>query len=208
MTIRYEEKAFVRYFTAYNSCVKSPYTDFWTKTGKTIIHLNIRPGMDLGSATFIDNTFANPQKYNFGNQVSFRIGVELELLLPFNRNKWAVVVEPAYRSYTGKTSGLQVDYKAFQFLLGGRYFLIDGPSKWYLTAAIYGDFPTNSSLAYENSDLSFVARFGASVSAGYRYKDRLGLELKYSPPQPVLANYLALGMKLSTASAILSFRIL
>ncbi|HEV3414752.1 MAG TPA: hypothetical protein VG101_19875 [Puia sp.] len=209
-TLRYEERGFVHYFIAFNSCIKSAYTDYWAKTGKTAVHLNIRPGVDLASATLTDYSFANPQKYNFGSQVSFRIGAEVEIVLPFNRNKWTVLMEPAYRSYSGKSSsGLQLDYKAAQFLLGARYYLVsDGPSKWYLSASVFADFPISPTLTYENAALSFAGRFGGSISAGYRYKDRVGIELKYTAPQSILVNYENLATHLYATSLILSIRVL
>jgi hypothetical protein len=209
-TLRYEAKAFVRYFIAYNTCMKSAYTDYWAKTGKTAIHLYIKPGLDLSSAKLTDISSGSTQTYNFGSQSSFRIAAELEIVLPFNGNKWAVVLEPAYLSYSGKTSsGVQLDYKAIQALLGARYFLIvAGPSKLYLTGSFYADIPANPTLIYENNAVQFNARFGASLSAGYRYNDRFGIELKYSIAQSLLDNYYYLRANLNTTSLSFSCRIL
>ena len=209
-TLRYEEKGFVRYFIAYNACMKSPYTDYWAKTGKTAVHLFIKPGLDLSDAKLTDNSSASAHSYDFGSQPSFRIAAELEIVLPFNRNKWALVFEPAYLSYSGKTSsGSHLDYKAVQALLGARYFLIvAGPSKLYLTGSIYADFPTNTNLIYGSDAIQFSTHFGASFSAGYRLHDRFGIELKYSIPRGLLDNYYYLRATLNTTSLTFSCRIL
>ena len=210
-TVRYEAKSLTRFFIDYNNCVKSAYTDYWTKSSKTAFHLNIRPGIDLASLTLTDNSDAlSKTKYQYGSKASFRIGAEAELILPFNRDKWAILLEPEYMSYSSSSgaAGFTVDYKAIQVLLGARYYMFVGrQSKLYLTAELFTNFQINSTLQYEGNDLSIQPRLGEAVSAGFRYRDRFGIELKYALPQQILDNYYYLRANLSATSLILSYRI-
>ena len=210
--VRYDAKSLTSFFIAYNSCVKAAYTDYWGKTGKSAFHLNIRPGIDLASLTMTDNTEAFvTAKHPYGNQASFRIGAEAEFILPFNRNKWAVLLEPEYRSYHSSSggTGFEVDYKALQFLLGARYYMfISSQSKLYLGAGIFTNFQINSTLQYEGADLTIQPRFGVATSAGFRYRDRFGIELKYELPEQILDNYYYLKANVTATSLIFSYRIL
>jgi hypothetical protein len=211
IVVRYEAKSLTNFFIAYNNCVKSAYTDYWTKTGKTAFHLNIRPGIDLSSLILKDNSSGYMTKYSYGSKASFRIGAEAELILPIYRNKWSVLLEPEYRSYNSSSGGpgFEVDYKAIQVLLGARYYMfIGGQSKLYLAAELFTNFQLNSTLQYEGNDLSIQPRLGEAVSAGFRYGDRFSIELNYTLPEQILDNYYFLRANLTATSLIVSYRIL
>src|SRR5579872_259513 len=156
--VRYEERSLVRFFVAFNNCTHSAVTDYSAKTSGSPVHPSIRAGIDLTSLTLDDQTGSVDEQKNLGNKLSFRIGAELEIPLNFNRNKWAVVVEPAYRYYSAQTaegsSGFQVNYRAIQLGIGGRYYLFSGPSsRWLLTGLLVADFPVNSSVEYLQESL-------------------------------------------------------
>ncbi len=209
-SVRYEANSLTRFFITYNICAKSPYTDFFTKTGKPAFHLNIRPGADLANFIVKDYSGLSATKYPYGNHLGFRIGAEVEMILPFNRNKWAILIEPEFRTYTSSPdSGYHMDYKALQVLLGARYFLFIGAeSKLYLTAGLFSNFQLGSTVEYETFNLSIEPRLGETVAAGFRYKDRFGIEVQYQIPQQILDNYEYLRGTLSTTSLVLSCRIL
>jgi hypothetical protein len=209
--VQYDTKSLIFFFMAYNNCVKSAYTDYWTRSAKIAFHLSIRPGIDQSTFTVSrSGPFAASQQ-SFGSQASFRIGAEAELILPFNKNKWAVLLEPEYRSYNSSAggTGFVADYKALQFLLGVRYYMFIGTqSKLYLTAALCSAFQMSSTVEYDGDYLSFGPGWGAGLSVGYRFKDRLGIELRYTTPEDVLGDYIYFKSNLTTSSLILSYRIL
>ncbi len=43
-------------------------------------------------------------EFDFGSQVNFRIGIEAEFIRGFNKNKWAIICEPTYQSFTGEAT--------------------------------------------------------------------------------------------------------
>jgi hypothetical protein len=209
--VRFEVKSLTRFFVAYNNCVRSAYTDYWTRAGKSVFHLHIRPGVDLSGFTVTDNSNQFPSKHSYGSEASFRIGVEGEFILPVNRNKWSVILEPVYRSYHSSSGGpdFNVDFKAIQLQMGARYYLfISSQTKLFLTAALCSNFSLNSTVQNDGSELNTLPHFGGSFSGGLRYKDRLGIELNYAIPQNILDNYIYFRSSLSTTSLIVSYRIL
>jgi hypothetical protein len=209
-SVRYDAKSLARFFIAYNTCIKSAYADYYAKAVKTVFHLNLRPGADLANLVVKDNSNYPPSSYSYGNGTDFRLGIEGELILPFSRNKWAIVIEPEFRTYRSSPgAGYEIDYKALQVFLGGRYFLFVGPqSKLYLTAGIFNNFILGSTMEYETLDLIIAPRVGEIAAAGFRYKDRFGIELQYQVPVQILDNYAYLLGNLGTASLVFSYKIL
>jgi hypothetical protein len=165
VSVRYDAKSLSRFFIAYNTCEKSPYSDYYATSAKTIFHLNIRAGADRVKFVLSDHTGQVPQSFSYGNPSGFRIGVEAELILPFNRNKWGVLIEPTF-------------------------------------------FNTGSTIQYEGVNLFIQPRLGEMVAGGFRYKDRFGIELQYQFPQSTLNNYYFIGSTLTTASLVVSCKIL
>jgi hypothetical protein len=51
-------------------------------------------------------------------------------------------------------------------------------------------------------------RLGEMIAGGFRYRDRFGIELQYQFPQSTLNNYFYIGSTLTTASLVLSCKIL
>jgi hypothetical protein len=210
LSVRYDAKSLARFFIAYNTCEKSPYSDYYATSAKTIFHLNIRAGADRAKFVLSDHTGQVPQSFSYGNSTGFRIGVEAELILPFNRNKWGVLIEPAFRTFSSSPSaGYAVDYKALQVFVAGRYFLFTGSqSKLYLTAGIFTNFNTGSTIQYEGVNLFIQPRLGEMIAGGFRYRDRFAIELQYQFPQSTLNNYIYIGSTLTTASLVVSCKIL
>jgi hypothetical protein len=208
--VKYEANSLARFFIAYSTCEKSAYTDYFAKAVKTIFHLNIRPGADLANLVVRDISTYPATRYSYGYHPGFRIGAEAEMILPFARNKWAVLIEPEFRTFTSSPgAGYNLDYKALQVLLCGRYFLFISPqSKLYVTAGLFTNFDLGSTLEYETVGLVIEPRLGATAAAGFRYKDRFGIELQYQFPEQILDNYYYERANVTTASLVLSIKIL
>jgi len=151
--------------------------------------------------------------YSYGKAVSFRLGVEAEFMLNSNKKHWAIVAEPAYRSYSTSqpvgSPGLHADYKAAELNAGIRYYIYTGgPSVFYLTPAAFGDFPINSILQDDQLLFPIHTHFGASLSTGYLFAGRFGAALRYDVPFNILHVYGFTYAHLTTASLVLSYRLL
>lgn len=158
---------------------------------KPVFHLNFRPGLDLSGVTLTYKSGQGP--YAYGNRFEFRAGAEAELLLPGHANRWALVVEPAYRSYSAVIPGgypLHAHYEALQLLAGIRYYLMKrGVSAFYITASAFEDVPFHSSFVSGNLTLPAKGRVRPAIGAGYRFIPGVGMELRYEIPGNVVDYY-------------------
>ena len=66
------------------------------KTEKDWFNLSIRPGMNYATLSIGNDLTLSITNIDFGNKLGFRLGLEAEFVLPFNKYKWAIIVEPTY----------------------------------------------------------------------------------------------------------------
>lgn len=188
--IFYTAKDLVSYFNDYNYCNGS-----MERPGNisqiTPFHLRIRPGINKsglelnssqGHATFED-------KYNF------RLGLEAELILPFNNQKWGLILEPTYQSYTAtsyyRDLEVTIYYKSIELPLGIRhYFYLNDRSAFFMNASYLLDFNFGNSRfdMTTYSDMAVATINGnLALGAGYSFK-KLSGEIRYYTGRDLLAN--------------------
>jgi hypothetical protein len=201
--IKYTENSLERVIVKYNICTKSEYRDFKTKKSKDLFNLTIRPGLNISS---LSGSYANTtlRDFDFDPSLRLRLGIEVEIILPFNNNKWALITEPTYQSFrssktmanrdiSGGTLVCTVDYASIELPLGVRhYFFLRNESKIFLNAAPVVDFSFNSSIQFARSNGSvlsseeFESKVNMALGVGYKHKDRYSLEVRYLTSRQVL----------------------
>lgn len=95
--LEYSKSTLSNFFEKYNECENASFKKF-ENGNKPIFKLK---------ASLINNFHsANLTKYgsadysaNFGSLYGIGFGFEAELILPFNNNKWSIIIEPSYNSY-------------------------------------------------------------------------------------------------------------
>lgn len=212
----YTEAALVSYFITYNECTGDAYSVLREERRSGLFHLNLRPGIDYASLD-VRNTGGNRIRTEFENQLSLRMGLELEVLLPFNKNKWALTVEPFYRSFqTENDDDTKAEYKSLVASLGVRhYFFIDETSKLFLNANFGMEFPLNSELRvntlFSQSDLeiqsSILDNYWA-VGMGYSWRNKMSVEVRYNISQDLLVGYETWRSDFSGVSLLFGYTIL
>lgn len=212
----YAEQDLVDLFIAYNKCTGKEYDILEDTRKRHLFNLTLRPGIDYNSMK-VGNRYGNVTRTEFDNQFSLRAGVELELLLPFNRNKWAVTFEPFYRSFKAENDNdTSADYKAFVATIGVRHnFFLNEKSRIFLNANFGMEFPMSSNIrtatlfARQDLDIkgSIIDNYWA-LGMGYKYNDKISLELRYNIEQNLLVGYDAWYTKFGGLSLIFGFTIL
>jgi len=96
--IEYKKNSLVRFFTEYNKCHNSELINFESEQKGDFFNLTIRPRLNSSSLT-IQNSVSNSRDTDFENKIEFGFGLEAEFILPFNKNKWAIAIEPTYQSF-------------------------------------------------------------------------------------------------------------
>lgn len=117
--------------------------------------------------------------------------IEAEYLLPFNKNKWAILLSPSYNgikgSTTSGTTNVSIDYSSIEIPLSLRYyFYLSEKSKIFLNIGFstYVGYITND-IVLSNANDSLIYNIIHNKSnfvygIGYNYANKFSLELKNS----------------------------
>ncbi len=202
----YNNRDLKRFFVKYNECSNSTYTNYDPEQKKDLINLSLRPGLNY-SNSIIQGLLSDELNTDFGNKATFRLGIEAEFILPYNRSKWSVIFEPGYHSYkaeerresstvVGDTLVSDINYQSIDFLLGLRYyFFLNDVSKIFINLSYIYDYSYNSDIKFKRIDGSIFNEFGIehrggnlALGFGYKYKDRYSLEMQYQTNREFLSN--------------------
>lgn len=209
--LSYFEGDFVRFFQKYNSCMG--VTTDEVVTSKTKFHLSARVGVVQNS---LDVQYPYDVRYNydFGSKTNLRIGFEAEIILPFNKNKWSLLVEPVYAAF--KSEGDQtiftdnVDYKAIEFQFGLRHYMFLNPdSRVFINLGVVYALNINDGKYYPKR-YAFAHTYKPSpqiiLGAGYKYK-KLSAEVRYLGTQNLSADQIAWESKFTSLAFVLGYQI-
>ncbi|WP_206610097.1 outer membrane beta-barrel protein [Maribellus luteus] len=210
--IRYFKKDLIKLFEMYYQCNGLDFVRYERKQDKELLfNLSLRPGVNYSSLS-ISNPLSRAWETDFGNKINFRIGMEAEFIMPFNKNKWAVIVEPTYQYFNTEAlnvSGRPVksNYKSIELPLGVRhYFFLEKGSKLFLNGSLVLDFAGKSEFVSANSStLEIKTSYNFALGLGYKYNNRYGVELRYLTNRDMFYNYLFMRNDYQTFSVIFGY---
>lgn len=194
--IDYYKKDLINLFTEFNACKKGTSINFSKKQSKQkVFNLSIRPRFNFSSLALMTPT----RDLNFENKSTFGLGVELESVLSFNKNKWALFIEPAYQNYKSEAISiraslpanneiLKVNYNSFIAGLGLRHYLfLNDKLKLFINCTYLLNLISNSSIDTIREFDQFVFRSirirplsNVAFGVGGNFKGKHMLELRYS----------------------------
>jgi len=222
--VDYRTKDLVKLFVAYNECQNVDYVDYtaMNPTGRERNTFRITPRVGLSSSAIevdFQGLAANNRDTDFGNQLSLRLGLELEYILPFRNSKWSVILEPNYQYYNATAEleifEAQVDYSTLQLPLGIRhYFFLSESSSLFVNLAFIYRFNLDTDLVYIRDITG--ARLVESepnpgpnlvFGAGYRYNDKISIEARYQLGQSLFDTDQEYDFTHSVASLIVGYRL-
>lgn len=193
--LSYKKKNLVRVFEDYNKCKDENYTPYYLeKKNYNNLSLTIRPGATFSSIEF---TYLNDIDKKFDLELGYRIGLELEYILPFNNNKWGVIMEPSYSHYESQlfiadnndytfidnSQNIKIIYNSLGLQAGLRhYFFINNQSSIFVNGTYYQQFSNpNSNLSTINGrDISlYKTTNNLAFGVGYNYNKKISVEINY-----------------------------
>ena len=219
----YKEKNMVDLFTKYNQCMDPSYESVAATKKNGDLNLSIRPRVNFASLDLSSSTTRD--LFEFGDYTSFGAGLELEYVFPFNKNKWAVILEPTYRTYKGETviepfymAGNKLftfaDYQSIEVPIGIRHYLfIDSKSRIFLNAQYVFDVNMGSSLEVRRADgsvsqdLEVDSFANFALGAGYSYNAKFGVEVRYFTTRNIVRGYPNNNTSFRNVSLILSYTV-
>ena len=203
----------INYFVKYNECNNVAYKNYEEKQHRDLFNLNLRPGFNISTLS-IQNSISNSRDTDFGSELAFRFGIEAEFIMPFNKNKWALIIEPTYQYFKSETEistqNVEVDYKSIELPLGIRHYLfLNENSKFFVNGSFVFDLINNNSIINFESgtNLEIKTRTNLAFGLGYKYNDRYSLELRYQTSREVLSDFLFLSSDYQTFSVIFGYSI-
>ena len=198
----YKKNNLVPFFVAYNECHNS-LINIQSKPKKDLFNLTVRPRLNSSSLT-MEYLFSDLRDTDFGNKTGFGIGLEAEFIIPFNKNKWAVTIEPTYQRFkSAKTKKIssslanilttEVDYKSIELPISLRhYFFLNKKSKLFIDVSYIFDLNLKSSInfvrdvKYSLGTLKIASRNNLGFGLGYKLYDKYSLEMRYQTSRKVL----------------------
>jgi hypothetical protein len=183
--LQFNRSALISYFRKYNECSNSSSIVYWRKP-KGHISLGLSAGL-TGTTIQANNTWL-PDIKNYPFSFSPFFSAELAYILPFNRNKWELVFNPALMRNKTKDEHYiyrcRSDFKAIDFALGARYNMFLGGNNrlfvnfFYIPEVV---LDLNSNISIENKwTMKLNPDYTIAFGAGYSFK-RLTIEARHSP---------------------------
>lgn len=203
--LEYRIKDLTNFFIKYNECLGVDFERVEKKKRKDLFNLTPRLGINSGALTIDrESSFASQRTYiGYDREQSLRVGIETEFVLGFNKNKWAIIIEPTYEYYKTEIEvGVQkskVDYTYFKLPAGVRHYMfLNNQSKIFVNAGFSLNFPINKEI-----EVSLNREFDAARSweihinktsdiylgLGYKYNDKFLAEFRYTTGGALLNDY-------------------
>ncbi|MEP2237519.1 MAG: tRNA modification GTPase [Maribacter sp.] len=209
----YKKTELLSFFTLYNQCKDPNYVDsrISNKKKSDAFNVGIRAGLNSASMDF--NSPQPSTNFELENNSSVRFGVEIEAILPFNKNKWSLFIQPMYQSFEGEEQlefqKVLVDYKSIETSLGLRhYFFLNSDSRIFINSAFQIDTALDSKIDFESSsDFEIKPRTSFNFGIGFAHKNA-SIKLNYNPRRELLSNYAAISSSYKVLSVVLGYNFL
>ena len=211
--IGYNQQELERYFKRYNECLGDSSAVYDNKKVKKAFNLRLTSGINYSSLS-MHNSIYNRDDIDFDNQLNFRFGLEAELILPYNKNKWGIILEPAYQYFDvnglANNKTITGHYQSIDFSLGLRHYLfLNEKTKFFLN----GYFNSIASIDFNSKINSYPSsmfldirnRPNLGFGGGVIYR-RVSAEIRYYTNQGIL-NYMAWDSDYKKISFIVGYKI-
>lgn len=209
----YFSKDLISIFLEYNKCILG--SDYINHSESSVkrkkININLRLGVSLNNISL--NNSLNGFTTEFNKTIGFRIGSELEFVLPFNNNKWAILTEPTFNTFSSDSKNAltttSVKYSSIDLGVGIRhYFFLPDKSKFYGNFSYNYAILTSGSIDFSNyaSELDISGNGNFSLGIGYK-RNKFSIEIVQSFNRSIISNYAFWGSDFSSTSLIVGYTI-
>jgi hypothetical protein len=190
----YARKALIRLFQKFNECDNAGFVRYNNKSGYDFFNLTLRPGLNFTTLSIGNSNILN-KEMKFETRPGFQFGIETEFILPFNKNKWAIIAEPGFLYYKGEGStqsaNAELNYHSFELPVGLRhYFFFGKNSSVFINGSAVFNYAFNSDIEYNTyQGLEINTNLSAAFGLGYKFKNRFSMEFRAGIMRNLLVNY-------------------
>lgn len=192
--LSYKKNDLVKIFTKYNSFYNSEIKSFKNQEKRDVFNLTVRPGI-TSTKLNVTNNVANIYDAEFSNEIGFRLGLEAEFVLPFNKNKWAIIIEPTYQNYSSEIKNARgytakIDYNTIEFPIGVRYnMFLNNDSKIFTNAQYVMEKALNAKGVFGTNEIEIEPKASFVVGLGYNYKKKYSAEVRANFGKELFGSY-------------------
>lgn len=212
----YKQNELGKYFISYNKCKGDSLNTETYSQRKGNLSFRITAGLNYSSVSSINSFLKSTIK--FDPQINFRFGVEMEYVMPYNKNKWSVLVEPSYQYFNSTTSqGYSVKMNTIELPLGIRhFFFLKNGEKLFLSVCYVPSFSMNLNSTVTLSELktpintigteNISPKDNFAIGGGIDFK-KFRTEVRYYTDRQLVNGYPILSVPYSRISLIFSYRL-
>lgn len=205
--LEYKKNKLIKFFIDYNECNNLNYKKFEANQKKDLFHLSIRTHLK-NSNLKVENYIGSTPPINYGNKLGLASGIELEYIFSFNKNKWAILIEPTYQNYKSENTSevnfvsggkviSTVKYSSIEVPISFRHYLFLNEScKLFINASYLFDLSLNSSIDFRRADnsnlytLDINPRRNLGLGIGYKFRDKYSLEMRTQFSRNLIGDYI------------------
>jgi hypothetical protein len=210
--LKYRKDELVKLFASYNNSSGEKTVNLSEKQNKGSINFKITPGISFSKLSADYNNGYTVTEFTFSRQPAFRIGAELEYIMPFNNNKWSLFIDPNYQYYKtdaakeGKYTA-EIQYTYLEVPVGFRHYMyLNTDSKFFAGAAYIIAVELGDNFMQYNGTIVKVEKNSSfAVSGGFSYK-RYSAELRYALNHGITTQP-AWGSQYNSISIILGYKL-
>jgi hypothetical protein len=192
--VEYKKNSLINFFEKYNKCKDPNHArsiKIEKRSFKEMFSFSAKVGVS-NSKFSVDKTPFEVLDIDFDNETSLRVGLEMEFVLPYNKNKWGLILDPYYQKYRtqkntiytnllSKRTEVYVDYQVLSIPFGIRYYsFLNNHSKLFFNFLFTVNVDLQKELTSDNDLQLFEIQSGSNLSAGigYVYNDKFSIEFR------------------------------
>lgn len=206
----YKRKDLVKFFVNYHECNNLEYVNYVATKKRDAFNLNSRPGLNYSTLS-IQNSILKSRNIDFDNDLTFRMGIEAEFIFPFNKSKWAIIIEPTYQYYKSEKKVpnllVNVNYQSIELPIGIRhYFFLNEKAKIFINGSIITDLSFNSGIKFSpGSTFDIKSQNNLAFGIGYKHINKFSIELRYQTRREIIRDYISYRSDYNTVSVIFGY---
>ena len=197
--LNYEFNPLKKFFLTYNNCAGSNNTivngdgNAMVENSSSVYDKNIskrdafnltpRIGANFSSFDVVTNLASSNDNIDYGSKTNLRIGLETEFILPYNKNKIALIAEVTLSNFKSEVNigneVRKVDYNSLDIPFGVRYyFFLNESSKIYINAVYNLNVSTGKLVQTKDLDLTPSTSSTLGYGLGYKFKNKFSVEYR------------------------------
>jgi hypothetical protein len=225
--IGYKSSDLIKYFLEVNNCDGNKAITNESDIKKTSGFTNFKVKAGVNSSKLEINSHNESLYYpvQFENKTGIKVGLEVEQVLGFNKNKWAIFYEPSFQSYSSETTkdidftsivyryNWKVKYSYLDHYAGIKHYMfLNENAKFFISGGIIykqvigkSELESEREIGGDHREYELGSRISLGAGLGFSYK-KANLELRYTRPD-IMNQYRGLYTKFNTISLVFGYNI-